>query len=79
MKQIIVETARRKRSQKRGAGAIVKWPRFSRPIFARNKLRSGSAGLVCGAAVTAPANQALESALGSHLCVALSSAQVQIL
>ena len=58
---------------------IVKWPRFARPNFAFNKLRSGSAGLVRGAAVTAPAIQALESALRSHLCVAISSAQVQIL
>ena len=56
----------------------LKWPPLSRPFFARNTFGSGGSDFV-GAAEAAPAIPALESALGSHLCVALSSAQVPLL
>src|ERR1019366_4571942 len=57
----------------------LKWPPLSRPFLDRNKLRIGGAGLRSGAAEAALAIPALESALRSHSCVALSSAQVPLL
>jgi len=53
----------------------LKWPPLSRPFFAGNKFGTGGSDFL-GAAGAAPAIPALESALESHLCVALSSAQV---
>jgi hypothetical protein len=53
----------------------IKWPPLSRPFFVRNKLGTGGSDFVWGGRA-APAIPALESALGSHPCVALSSAQV---
>ena len=54
----------------------LKWTPLSRPFFGRNKLWIGGSDLRSGAAGAAPAIPALESALGSHSCGALSSAQV---
>src|ERR1019366_3803669 len=57
----------------------LKWPPLSRPFLDRNKLRIGGSDLRSGAAEAALAIPALESALRSHSCVALSSAQVPLL
>jgi hypothetical protein len=57
----------------------VKWTPLSRPILARNKLMPGGVlGLSVGGGDGSPplAIPALESALGSHPCGALSSVQV---
>ena len=57
----------------------VKWTPLSRPFFARNKLMpDGVLGLSFGGGDGSPppAIPALESALGSHPCGALSSVQV---
>jgi len=51
---------------------------LSRPFFARNQLSTGGSDFLWGDR-SRPAIPALESALGSHLCVALSSAQVRSL
>jgi hypothetical protein len=57
----------------------LKWTPLSRPFFARNKLMLGGVlGLSFGGGCGSPplAIPALESALGSHPCGALSSVQV---
>jgi hypothetical protein len=57
----------------------LKWTPLSRPFFARNKLMPGGVlGLSFGGGYGSPppAIPALESALGSHPCGALSSVQV---
>src|SRR5271157_1306397 len=62
-----------------GAGVELKWTPLSRPFFARNKLMPDRVlGLSFGGGDGSPppAIPALESALGSHPCGALSSFQV---
>ena len=67
-----------KRSIEATQGRELKWTPLSRPKIGFNKLWIGGSDF-CGAAGAAPAIPALEPALGSHLCVALSSAQVHSL
>jgi hypothetical protein len=64
---------------KKGPGVTRKWPPLSRPFFGRNKLWIGGSDLRSRAAEAAPAIPALEPALGSHSCGALSPAQVPLL